>query len=81
MLGTGYFLKIAKINSQRKKKTICPHKQKLVPANHKNFVRHGMFYFFEKTNKKVRMIALIVYQTRVMDKFDKFVLLRQSWDK
>ena len=35
MLDTGYFLKIAKIKSQRKK-PICPnHKNFLVPVKHK----------------------------------------------
>ena len=34
MLGTGYFLKIAKINSQQEK-PICPDRKKLVPAKHK----------------------------------------------
>ena len=33
MLGTGYFLKIAKINSQQEK-PICPNRKKLVPAKH-----------------------------------------------
>ena len=34
MLGTGYFLKIAKINSQQEK-PICPNRKKLVPAKDK----------------------------------------------
>ena len=37
MLGTGYFVKIAKINSQQEK-TICPNRinHQSVPAKHKN---------------------------------------------
>ena len=37
MLGTGYIVKIAKINSQQEK-TICPNckNHQLVPAKHKN---------------------------------------------
>ena len=40
MLGTGYIVKIAKINSQQEK-TICPNckNHQLVPAKHKN--RHS----------------------------------------
>ena len=34
MLGTGYFLKIAKVNSQQEK-PICPNRKKIVPAKHK----------------------------------------------
>ena len=33
-LGTGYFLKILKINSQQEKQ-ICPHRKKSIPAKHK----------------------------------------------
>ena len=51
MLGTGYFLKIAKINSQQEK-PICPNRKNKFPQNtksyqsaninfHKNFVPHG----------------------------------------
>ena len=35
MLGTGFFMKIAKINSQQEK-PICPNRKKLVLAKHKN---------------------------------------------
>ena len=34
MLGTGYFLKILKINSQQEKQ-IYPNRKKLIPAKHK----------------------------------------------
>ena len=36
-MGTGYFVKIAKINSQQEK-SICPNRKnhQLVPAKHKN---------------------------------------------
>ena len=39
MLGTGYFLKIAKINSQQEK-PICPDRKKLDPAKHKKSPIH-----------------------------------------
>ena len=35
MLGSGYFLKIAKINSQQEK-TICPNRKNYFPQNTKN---------------------------------------------
>ena len=50
MLGTGYFLKIAKINSQREK-PICPNRKNQFPQKfrqstkinfRKNFVPHGI---------------------------------------
>ena len=55
MLGTGYFLKIAKINSQQEK-TICPNRQnKFLKSTKnrqsakinccKNFLPHGMCKF------------------------------------
>ena len=48
VLGTEYFLKILKINSQQEKQ-IYPNRKKLIPAKHKklpihekkNFVPHG----------------------------------------
>ena len=54
MLGSGYFLKIAKINSQQEK-PICPNHKNYVPQNtknrqsakinsRKNFVPHGMTF-------------------------------------
>ena len=51
MLGTGYFLKIAKINTQQAK-LICPNRKNLFPQNKKspirkinsynNFLPHGI---------------------------------------
>ena len=35
MLGSGYFLKIAKINSQQEK-PICPNQKNCIPQNTKN---------------------------------------------
>ena len=54
MLGTGYFLKIAKVNSQQEKPS-CPNRKNQFPQNtknrqsakinsRKNFVPHGMYF-------------------------------------
>ena len=62
MLSSGYFLKIAKINSQQEK-PICPNQKNYIPQNtknrqsakinsRKNFVPHGMTFCIEVFNNR-----------------------------
>ena len=64
-LGTGYFLKIAKINSQEEK-PICPYHKNSFPQNtkdhqstkinsRKNFVPHGRMTEITWVTKMIRM--------------------------
>ena len=66
MLCTGYFKKIAKVNSQQEK-PICPNRKKLVPAKHKKSpIRKNKLRQKFRATRCVPISVIIVYQPNLV---------------